>query len=195
MMPACSHTGTPDGFDGLRHFTVSTTSGSASRISARSFASISPRQPPSSAILASINCEAEAASSCSASPFFIFAMRLLSPPYSSNPSPTSGRLKQLDHVAGRVFQQDLRSSRSRHDVVPEFQAMGSQPLDLGGEVVHHQLETVPAARLRALPVRHRPPRGTLLSAQQQPERPALHIGEGGRGVGYLLESEMRHIPV
>ena len=28
-MPACSHTGTPDGLEGFCHFTVSTTSGSA----------------------------------------------------------------------------------------------------------------------------------------------------------------------
>jgi hypothetical protein len=30
MIPSCSHTGTPSGFDGFRHFTSSTTSGSAS---------------------------------------------------------------------------------------------------------------------------------------------------------------------
>src|SRR5690348_4636747 len=40
MMPACSHTGTP------RHFHPSTTSGQASLISARTRASVSPRQSP-----------------------------------------------------------------------------------------------------------------------------------------------------
>src|SRR4029079_19532880 len=54
MMPACSHTGTP------RHFHSSTTSGSACLMRARTRASISPRQSPSSLILASISAEGEA---------------------------------------------------------------------------------------------------------------------------------------
>ena len=48
--PARSHTGTPAGLEGFFHFIVSTTSGSASRISARSRASVSPRQSPIAAI-------------------------------------------------------------------------------------------------------------------------------------------------
>src|SRR3954468_3255913 len=48
MMPSCSHTGTP------RHFHSSTTSGSASLISARIRASSLPRQSGSSLILASM---------------------------------------------------------------------------------------------------------------------------------------------
>src|SRR5215471_6841240 len=51
MMPSCDHTGTP------RHFHSSTTSGSACLNRARSRPSISPRQSPSSLILASISCE------------------------------------------------------------------------------------------------------------------------------------------
>ncbi len=43
-IPSCSHTGTPSGFEGLRHLTVSTTSGSACRIRARILCSILPRQ-------------------------------------------------------------------------------------------------------------------------------------------------------
>src|SRR4051812_45831202 len=54
MIPACSHTGTP------RHFHVSTTSGSASFTSARSRPSRSPRQSPSSAILASMRRDGDA---------------------------------------------------------------------------------------------------------------------------------------
>src|SRR5690349_10663545 len=54
MMPSLSHTGTPEGFDGFCHFTVSATSGHASRMSLRMRASASPRQSPRDAILASI---------------------------------------------------------------------------------------------------------------------------------------------
>src|SRR5262249_49389926 len=49
MKPACDPTGTP------RHFHSSTTSGSACLMSARTRASISPRQSPSSSILLSIS--------------------------------------------------------------------------------------------------------------------------------------------
>src|SRR5258708_13825262 len=53
MIPSCDHTGTP------LHFHSSTTSGSASLISARSRPSSSPRQSPSSLILASISREGD----------------------------------------------------------------------------------------------------------------------------------------
>src|SRR3546814_17092449 len=62
-MPAWSHTGTPAGLPGFGHLTVSATSGSAAWISARSFASVSPRQSPSPAIFASISSAAIASSS------------------------------------------------------------------------------------------------------------------------------------
>ena len=56
MIPACSHTGTPNiAFDGFLHFTSSTISGSASLMRLRTRASVSPRQSASAAILASIS--------------------------------------------------------------------------------------------------------------------------------------------
>src|SRR5262245_52536459 len=61
MIPSCSHTGTPRiEFDGFLHFTSSTTSGSASLMSFRTRASVSPRQSLSALILASISREGEA---------------------------------------------------------------------------------------------------------------------------------------
>src|SRR4051794_17323753 len=60
IIPECSHTGTP------LHFHSSTTSGSASLMRRRILASISPRQSPSSSILASISRGGE----CSASRLF-----------------------------------------------------------------------------------------------------------------------------
>src|SRR6266508_4399722 len=60
MIPACSHTGTPNiAFDGFLHFTSSTTPGSACLMRLRTRASVSPRQSLSSLILASINSEGE----------------------------------------------------------------------------------------------------------------------------------------
>src|SRR5262245_51222441 len=44
MIPSCDHTGTPAGLEGFLHFTSSTASGSASRMSIRIRPSISPRQ-------------------------------------------------------------------------------------------------------------------------------------------------------
>src|SRR5258706_4575111 len=51
-IPLCDQTGTPAiAFDGFFHFRSSVISGSASRISARMRARVSPRQSPSSSIL------------------------------------------------------------------------------------------------------------------------------------------------
>src|SRR5690349_8745977 len=55
MMPSCSHTGTP------RHFHVSTTSGSACLMSARTWPSVLPRQSPSSLIRPSISLAGDSA--------------------------------------------------------------------------------------------------------------------------------------
>src|SRR5664279_6429136 len=55
MMPSCSQTGTP------RHFHSSTTAGSACLMSARTCASILPRQSPNSLILASISLDGDSA--------------------------------------------------------------------------------------------------------------------------------------
>src|SRR5205823_9452719 len=49
----------PPGLEGFLHFTSSTTSGSASLMRARSRESVSPRQSPSSLILASINSDGD----------------------------------------------------------------------------------------------------------------------------------------
>src|SRR5262245_19882435 len=71
MMPPCSHTGTPSmEFEGFLHFTSSTTSGSACLISARTRASVSPRQSPSFLIRASISREGESPASTFGTPLF-----------------------------------------------------------------------------------------------------------------------------
>src|SRR5512133_2395402 len=45
-----------------------------------------------------------------------------------------GGLEQLDHVAVRVLQQDLRTARPGDDVVAEAAAGVAEPLDLAGQV-------------------------------------------------------------
>src|SRR6266516_8053234 len=57
-MPSCDQTGVP-GLVGLAHFHSSTTSGSASLMSLRILLRVSPRQPPSSAILFEISSDAD----------------------------------------------------------------------------------------------------------------------------------------
>src|SRR5689334_9651389 len=56
-MPSCDHTGVP-GLVAFAHFHSSTISGSAAWTIARTFASVFPRQSPSSLILLSINADA-----------------------------------------------------------------------------------------------------------------------------------------
>src|SRR5262249_17592143 len=78
MIPSCSHTGTPRiEFDGFLHFTSSTTSGSASLMSFRTRASVSPRQSLSALILASISREGEAPAFASFEPLCLFFMLML----------------------------------------------------------------------------------------------------------------------
>src|SRR6266496_171312 len=57
-IPPWDHTGTPEGFVGLIHLHSSIISGSASRISARRRARVSPRHPPRSRIRWSMSPEA-----------------------------------------------------------------------------------------------------------------------------------------
>src|SRR5262245_53526152 len=71
MMPSCSHTGTPSiAFDGFRHFTSSTTSGSACLMMARTRASVSPRQSPSFLMRASISRAGDSPSFASVAALF-----------------------------------------------------------------------------------------------------------------------------
>src|SRR5882757_5059107 len=88
MIPACDHTGTP------RHFHSSTTSGSACLMSVRTRASVSPRQSPSSLILASISREGESPAVASFEPLFFmlvaFFMVVVARHSSIESSPSSG---------------------------------------------------------------------------------------------------------
>src|SRR6266508_1962832 len=105
----------------------------------------------------------------------------------------SARLEELDHVARRILDQDLRAARSLHDLVPERHAFRAEPFDLGGEVVDDQMDPVPAAWFRAAAVGHGPPRRAGRPAQQQPQVAALNVSERGCLVRELYEAEVRRV--
>src|SRR6266581_8290779 len=105
MIPACSHTGTP------LHFHSSITSGSACLMSVRTRASVSPRQSPSSLILASISREGESPPFPSFEPLFFtivvaFFMVAVAP-LTSLMAP-SGGIGQQEQVQAGEQQQDER---------------------------------------------------------------------------------------
>ena len=80
----------------------------------------------------------------------------------------AGRLEQLDDVAGRVFQQNLLAARAGDNIVPEGNARGTQPLHLGRDIAHYEVNAVPSAGGRHRAVRHWPARRAARPAQQKP---------------------------
>src|SRR5205809_2922500 len=121
MIPACDHTGTP------LHFHSSTTSGSACLMRIRTRASVSPRQSPSSLILASISREGESPPCPSFEPLFLFFMvvvaffmisrwplRSLLSDGASPPAPLGG-IRQHEQVqTGQQQQGEREQRRVRH---------------------------------------------------------------------------------
>src|SRR3954447_5836566 len=71
-----------------------------------------------------------------------FPLRLLAPV-----------LEQLDQIPGRILDQDLIPSDSAHELATEGRAGLLEALDLAGEVLHHDLEAVPASRLWCAAIR------------------------------------------
>src|SRR5918996_1614056 len=105
------------------------------------------------------------------------------------------RLEELDRVAGGIFEQDLLPSRAGDDVVAEVHPFGSETLDLGRDVVHHELESVPAARLRLAAVRHGPPGRAGRAAEQQSQVAPEDVSEGRYRVGAEGEAEALRVEV
>ena len=64
-----------------------------------------------------------------------------------------GRLKEFDRVARRIVQYDLRTARPGYDIAPKRQSCFSQTLYLARQVVHDEMNTIPAPRSRAAAVR------------------------------------------
>src|SRR4051794_16624773 len=90
-----------------------------------------------------------------------------------------GRLKKLDRIAGRVIQHDLLTARTAHDIAAEVHTSSTQPCHLGLDIFHNQMEPVPASWSGLAAVRHRTPRRTGRSGQQQPQVAACDVCERG----------------
>ncbi|CCM75936.1 hypothetical protein BN77_3123 [Rhizobium mesoamericanum STM3625] len=78
------------------------------------------------------------------------------------------RLKEFNEIAGRVYQQDLRTAWSRDDLISELNAGGPQARHFGRQVVDDEMYPVPAARSGPFAIRHRSSRRTRRPAEQQP---------------------------
>ncbi len=64
-------------------------------------------------------------------------------------------LEQLDRIAGGILDQDLLATITCYDVVAERHTSLLQRLDGGDQILDFQLDAVPAAGGRNLPVGHR----------------------------------------
>jgi hypothetical protein len=76
------------------------------------------------------------------------------------------RLEQLNEIAGRVYQQDLRSSGSGHDIVSELHAGGTQSRHFRGKIVDDEVNAIPAAGSWPIAVGHRSPGRACRPAEQ-----------------------------
>jgi len=70
----------------------------------------------------------------------------------------SGRflgLEQLDRIAERIVENDLRATRPGNDVVPELESGATEALDFRGQIFHLNMNTVPTAGDRFATIGHR----------------------------------------
>src|SRR5262249_46964472 len=76
-------------------------------------------------------------------------------------------LEQFDRIAGGVVENDLRAARTGDDVVAELESGVTEALDFSGEILHLNMNTVPAAGYRFATIAHGPASGASLSAEQK----------------------------
>src|SRR5262245_37737550 len=96
----------------------------------------------------------------------------------SRPASSAARLEELDRVARRILQEDLRAARAGHDVVPKPYLSGApESSHLGRDVLDDEVDPVPATGSRLATVRHRPASRAGRAAQQQPQVTESDVGE------------------
>src|SRR5215831_11620250 len=71
---------------------------------------------------------------------------------------TERGFEQLNHVPGRVLDQDLLPARAGDDLVAEAHPFGAQPDNLAADVRHDEVDPVPAAGAGLSTIGHRPAR-------------------------------------
>ena len=90
-----------------------------------------------------------------------------------------GGLEELDQIAGRVLDEDLRPAGAGDDVVAEAQARGAQAVVLGGEAHDDELDPVPAAGDRPAAIRNGRPAELvrpLSNSRSPPRRTSANAG-------------------
>ncbi len=91
----------------------------------------------------------------------------------------AGWLEQLNGIAGRVVEQDLRAAGSGDDVVAEVHAGLAEAFDLGREVVDDEVDAVPSPGRGWLPSGMGRPAelaGPLSSRRRWPRRTSAKAG-------------------
>src|SRR3954454_2219281 len=105
----------------------------------------------------------------------------------------TGRLKQLDRIAGGVLEEDLLAAGPVDDLVAERHAGRAQPLDVGGDVVDDEVDAIPAPWLWRSAIRHRASSRTLGAAEQQPEVASHDVGKRGGRIRASSEAEVGRV--
>src|SRR5262249_52756500 len=86
-------------------------------------------------------------------------------------------LEELDRVPRRGVEDDLLAAGAGDDLVAEAETGVTQPVHLGGDVVHDELDAVPAPGLGATAIGHGPSRGARGPAEQEAEVAPGDVGE------------------
>src|SRR5262245_14426505 len=81
----------------------------------------------------------------------------------------AGQLKQFDQIAGWILDENLGAAGPGHHIVAELDTGAAQPVDLRRQVLDDQMDAVPAARARSLPIAHRSSGRARWAAEQQPQ--------------------------
>jgi hypothetical protein len=113
------------------------------------------------------------------------------PPDSASGAPR--RFEELDRIAIRIEDLNLRPTRPGDDVVAQLHTLLSQIRYDVGQVIDSQHQPVPSARLLLFPARERPRAGALGTTQQQVRATERHRRK--RLPLLMLQREAKHVRV
>ena len=102
------------------------------------------------------------------------------------------RLKQLDGIPGRVFQDDLLATQAGHDLIAEASTTFSQPFYHRNQIIHLDGKAVPAARFLLPAIRHGLTASTCRvgHAEHQAQVAAREHGESWRRVHIQMKTKL-----
>src|SRR5262245_16204129 len=99
------------------------------------------------------------------------------------PLRSTGRFEQLNKITGWVHQQDLRSSRTGHEVIAEPHSGIAQAGNLGWQILNNKVDAVPTAWSWLFAVLHGSTRRACGPAEQEPQRATDDVRKGWSVVG------------